>query len=835
MPLEEYNEKRDFKKTAEPSGEVKSSENDLVFVVQLHAASRLHYDFRLEWNGVLLSWAVPKGPSYNSSDKRLAVHVEDHPYDYRTFEGTIPKGEYGGGTVMVWDQGVWEPLGKDVDQAISEGMLKFELKGERLQGKWVLVRMKPRKGEADKNWLLIKEKDKYVQDTSGIENFDTSIVTQRTLEEIAEDEEEEDSDPYSVFAEKILTDKELLDSKLPFKQADIALAKLSEEAPRGDKWIHEIKFDGYRILAFFEKGKVRLLTRNGHDWTDKFPAVSEAIARWNPPNLIADGEIVVLAKDGSSNFGALQASFQDPENNPLHFILFDLLAIGSMDLRAESLLRRKALLEKLVENAPSEILYSFHQLGQGEQIFEQACSQRQEGIISKRADSKYRSGRTGDWLKIKCDRRQEFVIGGYTRSDKSRSGLSSLLLGLNEADGLKYYGRAGTGFSDAMAQELLSKFKRLERKTSPFTEEIKERSDETISYLTPKLVAEIKFAEITDAGQLRQASFKGLREDKELDSIVLESPAAELASKISKDNADNYLAQEGKTKEGDSIYYGEIKLSSPGKIIYPDDDISKEDVADYYWAIKDKMLPYVAHRPLTLIRCTDGIAEECFFQKNMFQNIPGMDTYPYLRNNGEKAEAMVIRDAAALMGAVQMGALEFHSWGSVTDTIEQPDMMVFDLDPDEGLNIDDVRQAVRDLQELLTESKLKSYLKTSGGKGYHVVIPLQPGADWAKIRDFSKLIAKTMTEKWPERYTDNMRKIKREGKVFVDWIRNGRGATSVVNFSLRGRKTAPIAWPLRWSDLTEIEPNEVTMNNYKDYLHTLKGWEDFYKEEQKIK
>ncbi|MDD4541186.1 MAG: DNA ligase D [Eubacteriales bacterium] len=775
MPLGKYNKKRDFNKTSEPPGELKSSENALTFVVQLHAASRLHYDFRLEWDGVLLSWAVPKGPSYNTKDKRLAVQVEDHPVDYSSFEGTIPQEEYGGGTVMIWDKGEWVPVDEDVNKGLSEGMLKFELKGERLKGNWVLVRMKPREGETDKNWLLIKEKDEYVQEDSGFEKFDTSAVSGRTMDEIAE--------------------------ALPFTETDLALAKLTEDVPRGDHWIHEIKFDGYRILAFVEDGQPRLITRNGHDWTDKFPKIAAAISKWNPPNLVVDGEIVVLSEEGKSDFQALQSALENPDKVSMHYILFDLLALLSQDLRDEALLSRKAQLEKLLEDAPAEILYSFHQKGQGEQVFEQACAKGQEGIISKRADSKYRAGRGGSWLKIKCDRRQEFVIGGYTTTDKSRTGLSSLLLGLNEEEGLRYYGRAGTGFSDETSRDLVKKLNRLERKTSPFIEDIDERDYETITYVTPKLLAEIKYAEITNDGLLRQASFKGLREDK----------------------------------NPDSVQYGDIRLSSPDKVLFPDDEISKKDVADYYWAIKDEILPYLANRPLTLIRCTNGIGEECFFQKNMFQNIPGMDTFPFKRNNGEDAEAMVIRDASALMGAVQMGAVEFHSWGSVTDTMEQPDMMVFDLDPDEGLDLEDVRQAVEDLKDLLTASKLNSYLKTSGGKGYHVVVPLKPSADWTKVRDFAKLIAKTMTEKWPDRYTDNMRKVNRKGRVFVDWVRNGRGATSVVNFSLRSRKGAPISWPLRWSDLNEIRPNEVNLKSYRDYMHTLKGWEDFYQQEQKLK
>ena len=603
MSLEKYNQKRDFEKTSEPAAKRNSSGDELIFVVQLHDASSLHYDFRLEWDGVLLSWAVPKGPSFNTKDKRLAIHVEDHPYDYRTFEGTIPQDEYGGGTVMIWDRGIWEPDDEDVDKNLSEGMIKFVLKGERLQGNWVLVRMKSKQGEEDKNWLLIKEKDDYAREDTGIENFETSVVTGRTLEEIAKNNENENAQTKTV----------------------------SEE-----------------------------------------------------------------------------------------------------------------------NNSASDRI------------------------------------------------KQDFVIGGYTTSDKSKTGLSSLLLGLKENDDLQYFGRAGTGISDEAAQELLNKFKNIKRKTSPFSEDIEKRSDETITYLTPKLVAEIKYTEITDNGLLQQASFEGLRNS--------ESTAK----------------------------YGDIRLSSPNKLIFTDDDISKKDIADYYWNIKDEILAYIADRPLTLIRCTDGIGEECFFQKNMFQDIPGMDTFPFKRNDGEKAEAMVIRDESALMGAVQMGAVEFHSWGSRTETMEKPDLMVFDLDPDAGLEIDLLRRGAKDLRKLLEEKDLKSYLKTSGGKGYHLVVPLKPAAGWEKAHAFAEMIAKTMEEKWPDRYTNEMRKDKREGRIFVDWLRNSRGATSVSNFSLRSRQGAPISWPIRWSDLDEIEPGQVTLKNYEDYRDTLQGWADFFRQKQTL-
>lgn len=838
MTLESYNKKRDFEKTTEPEGTVKSSGSSLRFVVQLHDASRLHYDFRLEWDGVLLSWAVPKGPSFNSKDRRLAVRVEDHPLDYRTFEGVIPKGEYGGGTVMLWDQGIWEPQ-VDLTAGMSGGSLKFTLSGERLKGRWALVRMKPKDGGDDNNWLLIKEKDEFVQPENGIDQHKTSIVSGRTMDEIAAQEGEETAG--EAAEPSLAADADILKGPLPFQEAGIMLTKLSEHVPKGDNWLHEIKFDGYRITCFVEDGSTHFLTRSGLDWTDRFKPVAEAILEWNPGNIVVDGEMVVFAESGKSDFQRLQSALKNQSDSSLHFVLFDCLAIRSEDLRNEPLSYRKALLEVLVKDAPAAILYSFHQVGHGQKILDQACSEHQEGIISKRVDSVYRAGRSDQWLKVKCDRRQEFVIGGYTTSAKSRTGLSSLLLGVHEDDGLTYVGRAGTGFSEQSAAELLNQFKRLVRKTSPFTEDIPVRTNETITYVRPSLLAEIKYAEMTDEGLLRQASFKGLRSDKPADTVVLETADADASSithagSESDDTKKPAASKQDRSKKTAELpRYGDLKLSSPDKVIYPEEGITKKDVADYYWAVKDRILPYIENRPLTLIRCTDGIAGECFFQKHMNQEIPGMDTFPFRENDGEKAEAMVIRDAKGLLGAVQMGAVEFHVWGSSTAELEQPDMLVFDLDPDEGMDIDTLRTGVLDLKTVLAEAGLNSFLRTSGGKGYHVVVPLTPSADWPRVREVAKSVAEVMEAGWPDRYTSNMRKAKRKGRIYIDWVRNGRGATSVCNFSLRSRPGAAAAWPLRWSDLPRILPADVTLLNYGSHVKTLAGWQTFFAAGQLLK
>lgn len=925
--LEEYNKKRDFKKTPEPAGQPAAAGEALRFVVQKHAASRLHFDFRLEHDGVLWSWAVPKGPSYNPKDKRLAVQVEDHPLEYRNFEGTIPKGEYGGGTVMLFDEGVWIPLFDPV-KGLADGSLKFTLKGERLKGRWTLIRLKPREGEEDKNWLLIKEKDEFVKESDGISEILTSVRSGRTLEDISKDppkapEAEDETPETQKQKEKAKTQKKSdisakentkaaqppakskaekiqlpdLSGSLPFKEAKPMLAALVKKAPKGNEWIHELKLDGYRILTFLEGGKARLLTRNGHDWSEKIPDLIETLEGWNPGNLVLDGELVVMDEKGKSDFQALQSFFKKNQELAADYVIFDLLALGAEDLRQRPLLERKAFLEELLKNSPDGLHYNPHT--EGSAIFEKVCEADLEGIISKKKNSPYRSTRSKDWVKTKCEYRQEFVIGGYTTSDKSSTGLSSLLLGGYEGKDLIFKGRSGTGFSQTEAVDLMKQFKKLIRKTSPFTEKLKPRTDETITYLDPALVAEVKFAEITDDGLLRQASFKGLREDKPAIEVTSEIPeeispensseeasgetnedpiettakkktsrrkpeapeltearreAPEAAHKKARPDAksggrspadavayekkdpDEKKAVEptGSSKKKPTVLYGDISLSSPDKPVFPEDGLTKKAIADYYWEMRDKILPYLADRPMTLIRCTDGIGD-CFFQKHMNQTIPGMDTVTLPDNDGKPFEAMILRDETSLMGAVQMGTLEFHGWGSKLDKVEQPDWLVFDLDPDEGMDLATVRQGVRDLKSLLDEMGLIAFLKTSGGKGYHIVVPLSPSAQWEQTRGFAKLLAQSMEVKWPDRYTANMRKEKRKGRIYIDWVRNGRSATSVSIFSLRGRKGAPLSWPISWADLDRVAPNQVTLKNYKDYLKTIKSWEQFFSVKQRIK
>ncbi|MDD4678725.1 MAG: DNA ligase D, partial [Tissierellia bacterium] len=761
---------------------------------------------RLEWNGVLLSWAVPKGPSYNTKDKRLAVQVEDHPLEYRNFEGTIPKGEYGGGVVMLWDEGYWEPY-MNVDEGLSEGMLKFSLKGSRLRGRWALIRLKGKAGETKDNWLLLKEKDEYVKDDEGMSEFTTSIRTGRNMAEIEKGHEE-----------KII--------KNPFSKADVQLAKLANTVPEGDEWLYEMKYDGYRILAFVEGNSVRLITRNGNDITKRFFKIASSLIDLAKGRaMVLDGEIVVTDDSGKTDFQALQNYLKAQKPQTLTYIIFDLLAIDGEDIRGHSLMDRKEKLESLMQDAPNNLYYSRYVKGYGKESFAAACEAGMEGIVGKKPDSIYSGNRNDDWIKLKCDKRQEFVIGGYSLSDKRTSGVSSLLLGVYDGEELIYAGRAGTGISENDMIVLESNFQGLKRLESPFKQEPKTKSNEKITWLEPKLAAEIKFAEWTKENLLRQASYKGLRADKDPKDIKREK--AEETQPQFNERQEKPM-EKGFTIEG-------VKISSPDKIIYNELDITKEDVVRYYSKVAERMLPYVRNRILSIVRCPKGVSQACFYKKHPGPGSKGIITMHIPTDNNETVEYFYIENATGLISEAQMGTLEFHTWGSSVEQLEKPDIMVFDLDPDEGMKIDRVRQGVEDIKSILDELNLNSYLKLSGGKGYHVVVPLKPTAYWDKFHDFAKQTAEVMENKWPDRYTSNVRKAKRKGKIFIDWIRNARGATSIAPYSLRARKGAKVSMPIFWDELYTVAPDGI---NLEDALIRIEGkdpWEDFFQNTQMLR
>ena len=811
--LTEYNLKRNFEKTLEPEGEINGSGESLSFVVQHHLARQSHYDLRLEWDGVLLSWAVPKGPSYHTRDKRLAVKVEAHPLEYRNFEGTIPRGEYGGGTVMLWDEGYWEPYG-NVDEGIAKGELKFQLKGRRLKGKWALIRWKAKSGETRDNWLLLKEKDEYVQDTDGIAEFTRSIRTGRTMAEIERGDEE-----------TIV--------KNPFQSTPVQLAKFAGSIPQDDGWLYELKYDGYRIVAYIEGNTARLVTRKENDYTKRFKDVaSSLIDLAGERAMVLDGEMAVLDASGKTDFHALQNYMKNPKPQNLTYIIFDLLALEGMDLRGETLIRRRERLEELMKDNPRNLYFSRHIKGNGKESFAAACEAGMEGIIGKKADSIYSGARNGDWIKLKCDRRQEFVIGGYTLSEKRSTGVSSLLLGVYENGEFIYVGRAGTGISDADMLVLEKAFHDIKRAFSPFKETPKANASEKITWLEPRLVAEIKFAEFTGKGLLRQASYKGLRTDKAAGDITIEN----FGHRVDTDELIDLPETEVQNKAGaaGALIIDGVKISNHDKVIFDDPLITKGDIARYYAVVAERMLPYVEGRILSTIRCPKGISQTCFFKKHPGPSHKGIEIVEISNSQGEAEEYFYVKESQGLVYEAQMGTLEFHTWGSRVDSLDRPDMMVFDLDPDEGMDLSTVRQGVKDLKSILSELSLNSYLKTSGGKGYHIVVPLKPAASWDVFYDFARGVADVMENKWPDRYTSNVRKAKRKNKIFIDWIRNGRGATSVAPYSLRARKGAGVSMPITWDELDSIAPDGINMAEALGRLSEKDPWEGFFANNQKL-
>ncbi|EGO63117.1 DNA ligase D [Acetonema longum] len=809
--LNAYNRKRNFARTSEPEGKAEAAQAGLRFVVQHHLARRDHYDFRLEWEGVLLSWAVPKGPSYSTRDKRLAVQVEEHPLEYRNFEGTIPQGEYGGGVVMIWDEGYWEPNG-DVDGGLQEGMLKFVLKGRRLKGKWALVRLKGKPGETKANWLLLKEKDEYAQTGDGIPLSTTSIRTGRTMTEIEKGEDE-----------KITPN--------PFGSTGVQLARLGRTIPEGEDWLYELKYDGYRILAYIAGNSVRLITRNGKDYTKRFPDIAYSLSDWADGRaMVLDGEMTVTDAAGRTDFHALQNHLKNRQAQSLTYIVFDLLALDGKDLRGNRLIDRKETLEALMKDVPENLHYSRHIRGNGKKSLIAACEAGLEGIVAKKVNSTYSGARNGDWIKLKCDQRQEFVIGGYTLSDKKTRGVSSLLLGVYEDGEFVYSGRAGTGLSETDVKELEKKFAGIKRIKAPFPLAPKPRKNEKITWLKPELVAEIKFAEWTEDNLLRQASFKGLRTDKDPRDIK--------RKKAEDENRTPSFVQEMERPmeaNANNIVVAGIKITNPDKVIFEEAEINKGDVIRYYVRVAERMLPYLRHRILSIVRCPKGISQACFYKKHPGPGGQGIVTIPISTSGGEMEDYFYIESAHGLIAEAQMGTLEFHAWGSRVNELEKPDLMVFDLDPDEGMDLSRVRQGVRDMKNMLSELSLTSYLKTSGGKGYHVVVPLKPAVAWDKFYDFARRVAQVMELKWPDRYTSNVRKAKRSNKIFIDWMRNGRGATSIAPYSLRARKGAKVSMPLAWDELDTVAPDGIDMAEALRRIGDADPWQDFFRIQQQLK
>jgi bifunctional non-homologous end joining protein LigD len=911
--LERYRSMRNFDITTEPSGNGRASTTfalrkptttrGLPFVIQKHEASHLHYDFRLSWGGVLKSWAVAKGPSYNPHDRRLAVEVEDHPLEYGGFEGIIPQGQYGGGTVMIWDQGTWWPqLGSEnVDACLRSGHLKFEMNGSKMKGKWALIRMKQPAGsspDAHPNWLLIKEHDKFEHDPTDppiTEQRPNSSITGRSLKQIASAHdhvwdssnhrpnrhtasEPPLSHPPTPAAKKPRSrhiSAKLLDTLPQESQADFITPQLAIETatvPTTGDWLHELKLDGYRIQARKSARNVQLLTRTGIDWTHRMPTIAAAIAHLPAHTCTLDGEVVVLSPDGNSSFALLQASFQNAEGHPLTYFLFDLLHLDGHNTRDLTLRERKQLLAQLLpapaadeDDADDEILRLSEDIpGHGDTVFHHACKLHAEGILSKRADAPYRSTRNSDWLKSKCLHEQELVIAGFTLSTEGPDRIGSLLLGYYETpttgkqnpSRLIYAGRTGTGFSQQARRDLLTKLVKLRIPESAIAN-VPHDATRGAFWVRPTLVAQVRFATWTSDNLVRQAAFLGLREDKPANEVIRESatvapqpkrapttktkphthashrtetlqrftlavPKPKAATKSKPQAAAKPISTKSTpkpkpaTKATPAVRAG---LTHPDKILDPTSGLTKQQLADYYATVADLMLPHIANRPLSLVRCPNGTTKPCFFQKHVGAFLPsGINTIDITdKTSADPQPYITLNTTDAIIALAQMNALEVHPWGSTNNDLDHPDRLILDLDPDPTLPWTTLAAAAAEVRQLLKDAGLESFLKLTGGKGLHIVAPIQPTLTWDELKTAAHNLVLSMERNNPALYLTKMTKSSRTNKIFLDYLRNQRGATAVAPYSPRARAGAHVSLPLPWSAL-----KETTLPVYS--IHDLPTW-----------
>ncbi|OYW44004.1 MAG: DNA ligase D [Sphingomonadales bacterium 32-68-7] len=796
-PLAEYNRKRDFRKTAEPAGKRAPSETGNRFIVQKHDATRLHWDLRLEADGVLKSWAVTKGPSPDPDIKRLAVRTEDHPMAYAEFEGIIPKGEYGGGTVMLWDRGTWAPVEGKSWQDIDKGHLHFTLDGERMKGEWLLIRLKPRPGEKRENWLLRKLEDAHAEAGDPlVDRALTSVLTGRSMAEIAADA----GGAYSLkgktgdafAAEMAKAAQRNVGRAKPAAKAtqragalpkfrEPQLATLVDAVPAGNGWLHEIKFDGYRALIACQGPEVRVYTRSGKDWSDKFVPLAETLRALDLPACLIDGEIVAYDAEGNPDFSSLQNVLKrghgsQKDSDKLAFHAFDLLELGGEYLAKLTQIERKERLEALLAGAAPPIHIADHVIGAGEALLKAMCTAGQEGIIAKRIDAKYAAGRSRNWVKVKCTRRQEFVILGFKKSAAKGRPFASLLLAQHEGGKLVYKGNVGTGFTQDTLAKLAATFAR--QVADEPAAEVGRPERRGVTWLKPVLVAEVAFSEFTGDGNVRHGSFVGLRSDKKAREVKPE------------------------TAEPTPVPESPVKISNRERVIFPESGQTKGELADYFAVVAPLMLPWAAGRPLSLVRCPQGRAKKCFFQKHDSGSFgPHVHHVPIVEKDGGAEDYLYVEDAAGLLTCVQMGTIEFHGWGSRASAVEAPERMVFDLDPDEGLDFAAVKSAAHDIHDRLADIGLTSFAMLSGGKGVHVVVPLTAGHSWDAHKDFSKRFAEALSLAEPERFVATMSKAKRVGRIFIDYLRNQRGSTAVLPYSARAREGAPVAVPIAWDEL----------------------------------
>ncbi len=896
--LARYRAMRDFDVTAEPrGGAAKASRADraLPFVVQKHAATRLHYDFRLGWRGVLKSWAVTKGPSYFPGDRRLAVQVEDHPMEYGGFEGAIPQGQYGGGTVMVWDFGQWKPL-DDVDRGLAEGHLKFELNGKKLHGRWALVRMKSHAERVDKpHWLLIKDRDRFAQEADSpaiTDESPDSAMTRRTMAQIAQnadtvwDAKDTRSDGAAVNARGAAgarkaarsaraTNRGKANAVLPRKAGQYngaasetqlsrllrsapherfpgflppQLAQPASAAPSGGDWVHELKLDGYRIQIHVRsrehnravRRQARLLTRKGLDWTARMPDIARAAAERPCKSAILDGEVVALDERGIASFADLQAAFHEGRQRYLTYFAFDLLHLDGHNLRELPLVERKALLARLLAHAGenSPLRFSEHFEGDGRKVFAKACALGAEGIVSKLAQAKYASSRSSAWLKVKCTGEQEFVIGAFTPPSKGGHGIGALLLGYYQGGKLMYAGRAGTGFTQQTQRSLRTQLDALTRKTPAFAE-IPRDARRDAHWVKPELVAQIAFSTWTRDNLVRQASFKGLRDDKPANEVTRETAGLPQPPSHDGSAAQGSAQRNSPTPKDGAMQFA---ITHPEKILDPESGLTKQALAEYYLAVAERMLPHVADRPLSIVRCPDGSNKPCFFQKHVGRGLPeGVNAVAVAdRKTGEKEEYLTLNSADGLLGLAQMGVLEIHPWGSRNDSLDKPDRIVFDLDPDAepGTAIDwrTLAAAAERLRTQLKELHLESFVKSTGGKGLHVAVAIEPEHEWPLVKAFAHAAVLAMEAEKPDLYITKMTKAARKNRIYLDYLRNDRGSTSIAPFSPRARSGAPVAITLDWKELRSDAPPRFQVADFSEWQSRLRRdpWQAMTKKRQRL-
>jgi bifunctional non-homologous end joining protein LigD len=792
-------DKRDLRRESAPRH---TAQRALSFVVQKPDDRLLHYDFRLELDGVLKSWAVSNGPSLDPAQKRLAVRTADCPLKTDFLRGSIPEAHTGPAAETLWDIGHWSPRG-DPREGLRTGLLKFDLQGDRLKGGFALLRLAKAAREKRENWLLVKEGDAYAEPLKdGAQKPQSSPSMARNS---------------AFHADKAVGSRGEPEARLP-RFVPPQLATLVAAPPAGDDWLHEIKYDGYRAIAAIAGRRVRIYTRSGQDWTDKFAGVTRALEKLRVKSALLDGEIVALDKQGRSSFGLLQHGLK-AGNEPLTYYVFDLLELDGRNLRREPLIRRKELLHTLLRSPPEGVVYSEHVVGHGDKMFAKSCHMGLEGIVSKRADKPYLSQRTKSWLKSKCTGNDEFVIGGYRRSNKKGRAFASLLLGEYVGNKLHYRGRVGTGFDAELLHDLGERLSQLQRPTSPFVDAPRDIGRDA-RWVEPRLVAQIAYTEKTTDGRLRHPAYLGLRSDK---------PAKDVQSQP-------VIAMPKRAAQDDDIEG--MRLTHPDKMLFAEAGITKEGLAEYLVTVSERMLPHVSGRPLSLVRCPEGASKECFFQKHTMKGMPSaLKSVPVEEGDGETAEYLMIDSAAGLVGAAQIGGLEIHLWGSRWKTLERPDRIVFDLDPDPEVKFADVREAARDVRKLLRAANLESFAMVTGGKGIHVVVPLNATQSWDEIKSFAKGVAAKLAANEPDRFVATMSKAKRKGRIFIDWLRNERGSTAIAPYSPRAKPIASVATPVSWTELSRIEAaNAFTIPSALRRLKQAKGdpWKGYFSVRQSI-